>query len=238
MGLFDLFRKKPSLPDEPRMSAEHVMRLEATRVCYAAISIGGPTDDARASKLGGIPYRPTRGRHDQLLARDATVFIAQLRCDELPPALHDHYGFPREGLLQFWIGKRDLIDGVGERSDGSVCLYYPRCDDPQLAGWAPSFDTEHSPLEAPGIGKQLLLEANTETMPSNGYDAAGHKVAGYCAFTQDDPRSTDDPMVSLLQLDSDAAIMWGDTGIAHWFLREAELRSYAFSKTRFYWDCC
>jgi uncharacterized protein YwqG len=238
MGLFDLFRKKPELPDDQRMSAEHAMRLEGTRVAYAAISVDAPTNDVRASKLGGIPYRPQSGRYDALLERDTTVFVAQIRCDELPDVLVELAGFPRTGMLQFWIGKRDLIDGVGERSDGSVCLYYPSLDVAQLDGWAPSFDTEHSPLTDPALGRRLRLTAESETMPSNGYDAAGHRVAGYCAFTQEDPRSPDDPMVSLLQLDSDASVMWGDTGIGHWFLREDDLRSYAFSKARFYWDCC
>jgi uncharacterized protein YwqG len=238
MGLFDLFRKKPSAPVEQEQSAELVMRLEATRVPYAAISVGEPTDDVRASKLGGVPYRPTRGRYDALLSAGTTVFIAQIRCDELPAELCDVCGFPREGLLQFWLGKRDLVDGVGERSDGSVCLYYARFDEPQLAGWTPSFDREHSSLEDPEVGKRMRFTAETETMPQNAYDAAGHRVGGYCAFTQVDPRSPDDPMVSLLQLDSDAGVVWGDAGIAHWFLREDDLRAYAFGKTLFYWDCC
>lgn len=238
MGLFDLFRKKPEPPDDQRMSAEYAMRLEATRVPYAAISVGSSTDDVRASKLGGLPYRPSRGRYDTLLARDSTVFIAQIRCDELPEAVAELCGFPREGLLQFWIAKHDLLDGVGERDDGSVCLYYPSLELPQLAGWAPAFETEHSPLTDPDVGKRLGFAAATETAPPSGYDAAGHKVAGYCAFTQDDPRDPDDPMISLLQLDSDGDIMWGDTGIAHWFLREDDLRAFAFAKTRFQWDCC
>jgi len=277
MGLFDWFRrKKPSaspdqpapgeepksveaspeepLPEEP--APEHHALIESTRVSYAEVAIGdGDERDPRASKLGGIPYRPVKGPYDELLARDELTFIAQVRCDALPalPA------FPRYGLLQFWIAHDDLSDGVGERSDGRVCLYYLTTDAPQLEGWRPTAGAD-SPLTDPGRGRPLTFTARTEIMtpgdyqwratrdrlgitapPDLGqsdYEPTGHRVGGYCAFTQGDPRNPNDPQLSLLQLDSSAEVEWGDSGIAHWFLREADLRALAFENTLFYWDCC
>jgi len=65
------------------------------------------------------------------------------------------------------------------------------------------------------------------------YSSAGHRIGGYCEFTQSDPRTADDPKLSLLQLDSDQHVFWGDTGI-----RDADLRARDFSRVEYCWDCC
>lgn len=67
----------------------------------------------------------------------------------------------------------------------------------------------------------------------------GHKVGGYAYFTQDDPRRASDPMLLLFQLDSDELmdLMWGDMGVAHFFIRASDLGKGDFSKVLFDWDC-
>ena len=69
--------------------------------------------------------------------------------------------------------------------------------------------------------------------------APGQKIGGYAHFTQEDPRSADDPMLLLFQLDSDDEIgcEWGDQGVANFFIREKDLRAGDFSKVLFNWDC-
>ncbi|MBN8680824.1 MAG: DUF1963 domain-containing protein [Chitinophagales bacterium] len=69
--------------------------------------------------------------------------------------------------------------------------------------------------------------------------AQGHKVGGYAYFTQDDPRRSDDPMLLLLQLDSDEVmdLMWGDMGVGHFFIREKDLLARDFSRVLYDWDC-
>jgi uncharacterized protein YwqG len=69
--------------------------------------------------------------------------------------------------------------------------------------------------------------------------AQGHKVGGYAYFTQDDPRRPEDPMWLLFQLDSDEMmdLMWGDMGVAHFFIREQDLLARNFSKVLYDWDC-
>jgi uncharacterized protein YwqG len=68
---------------------------------------------------------------------------------------------------------------------------------------------------------------------------AGHKVGGYPNFTQSDPRAADDNHIPLVQLDSDQALglMWGDVGIANFFIRPADLKARDFSRVNFNWDC-
>ncbi len=70
----------------------------------------------------------------------------------------------------------------------------------------------------------------------------GSKIGGYPFFTQGDPRdigdySTYDTL--LLQIDSDYEldIMWGDVGVANFFIAREDLKKRDFSKVLYYWDC-
>ncbi len=68
----------------------------------------------------------------------------------------------------------------------------------------------------------------------------GHKLLGYPYFTQGEPR-TDSDYRLLLQIDTDMEndndIMWGDNGVGHIFIRQADLRAQRFDRVWFYWDC-
>lgn len=65
---------------------------------------------------------------------------------------------------------------------------------------------------------------------------AGHKLGGYPAFTQEDPRG-DEGLELLLQLDSDDQMMWGDSGVGNFFIRPEALRRGDFSDVLYTWDC-
>jgi uncharacterized protein YwqG len=66
------------------------------------------------------------------------------------------------------------------------------------------------------------------------------QVGGYAVFTQEDPRAVDSPLVLLLQLGSDdeAEMMWGDSGIANFFIDPDDLAKADFSRVLYNWDCC
>ncbi|MGO1068460.1 YwqG family protein [Lysobacter sp. CA199] len=65
----------------------------------------------------------------------------------------------------------------------------------------------------------------------------GHKLGGYPDFTQSDPREASDRRVLLFQLDSDDAMMWGDSGIANFFIDPDDLARADFSRVSYHWDC-
>ena len=44
--------------------------------------------------------------------------------------------------------------------------------------------------------------------------------------------------ISLLQIDSDDKIAFGDTGTAHFFINKDDLKNRNFDKVWMYWDCC
>ncbi|MED0987321.1 YwqG family protein [Bacillus paramycoides] len=75
------------------------------------------------------------------------------------------------------------------------------------------------------------------------YDGEGHKIGGYLFFTQTDPRDWGEELlehnVLLLQIDTDDAlnIMWGDAGVANFFIREKDLINLDFSNVVYNWDC-
>ena len=78
----------------------------------------------------------------------------------------------------------------------------------------------------------------------NGID---HAIGAYPTFTQWDPRNPDKPDaydISLLQIESnfsidsnDAEIMWGDSGVANFFINNDKLKNLDFEDILFYWDC-
>lgn len=65
----------------------------------------------------------------------------------------------------------------------------------------------------------------------------GHKLGGYPYFTQEDPRRADAPRVLLLQLDTDDEMMWGDAGVANFFIHPDDLARRDFSRVLYNWDC-
>lgn len=78
---------------------------------------------------------------------------------------------------------------------------------------------------------------------SDEFCATGHKMGGYPFFTQWDPREgrTDNLKILLLQIDTDQledkGIMWGDSGVANFFINADDLKQLDFSKVLYNWDC-
>lgn len=100
---------------------------------------------------------------------------------------------------------------------------------------------KYYPSEADVLLKEPYDFANDEDEKYNGF---GHKMGGYPAFTQYDPRNEGDIHdVLLFQLDSDydgnrEQVMWGDSGIANFFINREKLRRCDFSDVIYNWDCC
>jgi uncharacterized protein YwqG len=74
------------------------------------------------------------------------------------------------------------------------------------------------------------------------HEAPAIRLGGYPTFTQEDPRGyrRDDRLgdFNLLTIDSTDGIMWGDSGVAQFFIDEADLAAGDLSKVAYNWDCC
>lgn len=74
----------------------------------------------------------------------------------------------------------------------------------------------------------------------------GHRMFGYPSFRQWDPRSVKDADyydTLLFQLDSDIwndkwRVLWGDAGVAAFFINSSKLEEMDFSDVLYNWDCC
>lgn len=91
-----------------------------------------------------------------------------------------------------------------------------------------------------GLLDQENVKENAEESPVWG-------EYGYPYFTQYDPREGDDAKgkysVQLFQMDSDYGedndyILWGDAGVANFFIREEDLAREDFRDVLYSWDCC
>ena len=70
----------------------------------------------------------------------------------------------------------------------------------------------------------------------------GHQILGYPYFTQTDPREYEKSLrqyILLFQLDSDddVDIMWGDMGVANFFITPEALLARDFNQLVYNWDC-
>ena len=79
------------------------------------------------------------------------------------------------------------------------------------------------------------------------FTGVNHAIGAYPTFTQWDPRNPDEPNaydITLLQVDSQwesepnsSQIMWGDCGVAHFFINKEKLENIEFEDVLFNWDC-
>lgn len=76
---------------------------------------------------------------------------------------------------------------------------------------------------------------------------SGHWMLGYPYFTQSDPREYEEEYrkydTLLFQMDSDYIdnvdyVLWGDCGVANFFISRADLEKKDFSRVMYNWDCC
>ncbi|GAB2892671.1 YwqG family protein [Uliginosibacterium flavum] len=89
-----------------------------------------------------------------------------------------------------------------------------------------------------------LSEASEEYAFETLSQSPTHKLGGYAAFTQEDPRgyaASGEEWQLLFQIDTDSndhfEVMWGDVGIANFFIRKADLKTLDFDKVWYNWDC-
>jgi len=95
--------------------------------------------------------------------------------------------------------------------------------------------------KVPDIAKQFpSIEDELREELYDNFQSTGHKIGGYAYFTQEDPRLYKDQFkdyILLLQIDSIDEIMWGDCGVANFFIHPDDLARKDFSKVMYNWDC-
>lgn len=89
------------------------------------------------------------------------------------------------------------------------------------------------------------LDDDEEEFLDETFENEEHLLLGYPFFTQGDPREDDeyrDYDTLLFQMSSDfsddQAIMWGDCGVANFFIKDEDLKNKNFDDILYNWDCC
>lgn len=90
-----------------------------------------------------------------------------------------------------------------------------------------------------------LMSEEDEDEFDEAFNSEGHSLLGYPYFTQSDPREMDEyaPYSTLLfQIDSDYLndkyyVIWGDAGVANFFIKPQDLKDKKFDDILYNWDC-
>lgn len=138
--------------------------------------------------------------------------------DKIPQISRDDIYFPVENEVRLAGRKEyDFMNAENESFIKIFCEIYNKYSDEKIESM---YDLDED------ICEKIYNEANY-----------GHKLGGYADYTQGEDFD-DEYSVQLLQLDSDKNIMWGDSGIAHWFINSEKLKNLDFSDIRYLWNCC
>ncbi|KAM3090217.1 DUF1963 domain-containing protein [Phormidesmis sp. 146-35] len=135
----------------------------------------------------------------------------------------------------------------------------PEFDGPLSGSAALKFEKKFAPISAcdyrfnESLG-DLLSQVFSELVDEYAekvYEGTGHRIGGYPGFTQTDLRDWNESYRNydclLFQLDSDRVtkdsncsidLMWGDNGIANFFITSEALKRLDFSDVLYNWDCC
>ena len=194
------------------------------------------------SKIGGSYFWPD----------DETPnlqFLAQINLSELP----ENDIFPKEGMLQFFI-KDDNAYGLFEDEGGYLVVYHKDISEgievykdfpgsPILRVAGMQFTLAEEPMSLSDFRfEDYSADFDEDEFGEELYDAfcgAGSKVLGYPFFTQYDPRNDEKYDMLLFQLDSEEGfVMWGDCGVANFFINADALKRMDFSDVLYNWDCC
>lgn len=237
--------------------------LPSIKIKATPLAADGPP--SQASKFGGLPFLPVSLLYPSQPDGAPLLLLAQINLSELPanqllpPAgllqfyvsAHEWYDYDNELSRVLFIEPAQLGE-VGQ-TDFSF-LPTDHTDDSPINGehhLAFAAATEYGGLEDErftfhfdGLAgyefEEKLPEAEQQVFSAL-LSGAGHKLGGYAYFTQGDPRTFSPGLagdMQLLQIDIDDRIMFGDSGVAHFFIEEQALRNREFDKAYFYWDCC
>ncbi len=255
-----------SMTIPPALSAyEHL--IEPTRTTFISINTT-PVDYLlpEDSKFGGLPYWPENLPYPQINKKPAKL-MAQINFEELAKKRCSLPDFPTSGILQFFFEHGDDMWGINfdDITKPNIKAIFhqststPISEDNEILKVAN--DNEAMPFEGT---LALTFEKAQEyagfsdlVAVDNFYDGlddrlnddeqdlfydtienSGSKIGGYAHFTQEDPRQTGTDWVLLLQIDTDDNVMFGDAGVANWFIKREDLKNLNFDNILFTWDCC
>lgn len=186
------------------------------------------------SKFGGVPYWDMGKEYPLDSKGKKMMLLAQINFTKA--GLEDER-LPKQGILQFFIASEDDVYGMDwDQADSQKdfrVIYHETIDESITKEQVLQLDIPISTSEEDS--DYLYDECNIQ----------GHWILGYPFFTQYDPREgREDSYYNtlLFQMDSEMIdhedyVLWGDCGVANFFINDEALGKLDFSKILYNWDC-
>lgn len=254
--------------DSSGLLAPFLEEIAKTEQPMIAITVeeGAPVS-AFASRMGGTPWWPAGDPYPRDAKGNPLFLLVQIDFSEAPTldplpqtgllqvfiAADDLYGCDVENP---------------SRSEGFACVYHTDLErrvledfsflnlepdrgflplDEPLRARALSFALDAMPVDCSDYRfEKILTEIAADEALHEAYcdfvQPPALRLGGYPTFTQTDPRAYASGRsfgdFTLLTVDTTDGIMWGDSGVAQFFMHEADLKRRDFSKVVYNWDCC
>lgn len=252
---------------QARLLAPHRDKIKEAELPYIAIDVRAEAPaDAAGSQIGGLAWWPASRAYPAKANGRPLYLLAQINFAEMPPLdPFPRTGLLQLFISDeddFGMGTSSA-DG----SSGFCCVYHPDLTGDVLSDFTfltAQRVTDYFALVKPLQARALTLRA--DRMPPDTFDyrfaqllpdldadeaaceayidsqrATPLRMGGYSSFTQSDPREDPDwkdGTFLLFMAGTTDGLMWGDAGIANFFIDEDDLRRRDFSRVSFYWDCC
>ena len=233
-------------------------------VCFTLGEAAATT--AYQSKIGGTPYLPKNAKYPyHAEKKHPLTLVAQINFAEVPPLPgFPERGILQVFVdgLDYGLGYdfEDLSEQTGWR-----IMYYPELlpESELQTDFSAYQATDSECLPFSGEFPLIFQAASEEEEDEDFNKFQGHKIGGSPIFLQGDPfieydekADFDDPAtitysdwrkyILLLQLDTDinekdhctGKLMWGDSGVANFFITPEDLAKRDFSRVAFVFDCC
>ncbi|MDI9862829.1 YwqG family protein [Flectobacillus longus] len=237
-------------------------KLDSVKILAHPLTAGQKLE-IKQSKFLGLPYLPNNQKYPTGLDGTPMILLAQINFAEVP-ALEN---YPESGILQFFIHPTDWYnmsqndykilyhDTISDdyQTDFNFLSDKTYEESPIYCEHSLTFtkETEYGSitdfrfeLDFNGLDYydyKETLDSTQQEQLDNFFYIIGHKIGGYAFFTQSDPRDYGTNLkndVLLLQIDTDNEIMFGDSGVANFFINIQDLKNKHFEKAYFNWDCC
>lgn len=212
------------------------------------------------SKFLGKPYLPKEMEYPKDKENNPMVLWTQINFADVPVL----DGYPDQGILQFFVSaewfdmddykvvfhnniteefQTDFSFLTEEMYEESPIYREHKLDFSKEIEYGSSedfrFDMRFNDKDYWDF-QETLTKNQTEEIEKI-IDGTGHKIGGYAYFTQADIRDCNKNLkqdLLLLQIDTDDEIMFGDSGVANFFINPEDLKNKRFEKAWFNWDCC
>jgi len=218
------------------------------------------------SKVGGKPYLPKNAEYPYHAEKNHPLtLVAQINFAEVPllPGFPER-GILQVFVDGLDYGLGYDFENLSEQTGWRI-MYYPELlpESELQTDFSAYQATDSECLPFSGEFPLIFQAASEEEEDEDFNKFQGHKIGGSPIFLQGDPfieydekADFDDPAtitysdwrkyILLLQLDTDinekdhctGKLMWGDSGVANFFITPEDLAKRDFSRVAFVFDCC